>query len=1054
MDTSFAVVAIRGLRRVWGALAMMALAVAASADSVPENPYLGASHVPASQPGWERFQNEADPDAPKDEPMGGFTRRGTPVNKRTKECFPAEQRNLFNEVDEVPGGPGGALEPFDFSDGGVVSDVGRDAIRGRNTWMLWGEGNEAFWGWLQEEGYGLIDFLVLLDSRVRDQRFQSGGMINQPGMKSASTKILGLYLDAADGAKVQLQQPATDLDHNHQLEKRAEPPADHANKSTLSRPFEPADDSGYAEVVAQLAQDGVDPNVYGYPSGVVGLRLMPNPDYFGRTPQAAQARAYWKSRVIDNPTDAYYTDPAIQQDPRLVRPFRVSMSCGYCHTGPHPLNPPADPEAPAWSNLSNIIGNQYWSPPALFANLVHEDNLLYQFLASQQPGTIDTSLVSTDHINNANTINAIFNVPARLVRAGVNVPELQSPANLRTPVIEESDPRINPRHTPRVLLDGADSIGAFGALSRVYLNIGTFSEEWAQCHNPLIGYKPQRPFSIATLQKNSVYWQAGDLFRIPYLKAFFTYPSSKTGQSITAPMKLADVAPATGTSRQTAQQIIEREHPLAANGRSVFLQNCAICHSSKQPDGFELTFSADWAKAAAPAPAEPTHLTLPTSYADWEAFRHSKPFAVYVERIAALAGTAQAGKDEFLDDNYLSTDIRIPITLVGTNSGRSVGTNGMRGQVWDNFSSEDYKHLPAVGAVRFYNPYLKYSNPTQDSLDVWGNNDQYYPPPGGPGYYRPASLVSLWATAPYLHNNALGNYPVRKSSNGTDIPDPSVEGRLQAFDDGIEKLFSKAKRRILGSEHPLGDWRGSSLGFAEGDPGFIYRTTAPSWIKFPALFIKPLLVGILGNFGTHLLTTYLWVALALVAALLTLYARPRHAGFLFLLLAVVSGLIVTGGRFGRVSWLFWLIPVISLGVALWFWLVRQSSLWARGVFGAVAVGFIVIALVLNAFVDGKLGPIKVGPIPQGTPINLLMNINPEAPMANLLSAVSGVARALLINRHQQDALEALHVFEAEAGQPLLEASKCPDFVLDRGHWFAEELTEAEKANLKAFLRTL
>jgi len=37
---------------------------------------------------------------------------------------------------------------------------------------------------------------------------------------------------------------------------------------------------------------------------------------------------------------------------------------------------------------------------------------------------------------------------------------------------------------------------------------------------------------------------------------------------------------------------------------------------------------------------------------------------------------------------------------------------------------------------------------------------------------------------------------------------------------------------------------------------------------------------------------------------------------------------------------------------------------------------------------------------------------------------------------------------------LLEASKCPDFVLDRGHWFAQGLTEDEKNELKAFLRTL
>jgi hypothetical protein len=103
-------------------------------------------------------------------------------------------------------------------------------------------------------------------------------------------------------------------------------------------------------------------------------------------------------------------------------------------------------------------------------------------VASQQPGTIDTSLVSTDHINNSNTINAVFDLLARLERAMLNPPERQSASNLLVPSIEESLQKTNPRHTPRVLLDGADSIGAFGALARVYVNIGTYSEEWKRLH--------------------------------------------------------------------------------------------------------------------------------------------------------------------------------------------------------------------------------------------------------------------------------------------------------------------------------------------------------------------------------------------------------------------------------------------------------------------------------------------------------------------------------------------------------------------------------------------
>jgi hypothetical protein len=45
-------------------------------------------------------------------------------------------------------------------------------------------------------------------------------------------------------------------------------------------------------------------------------------------------------------------------------------------------------------------------------------------------------------------------------------------------------------------------------------------------------------------------------------------------------------------------------------------------------------------------------------------------------------------------------------------------------------------------------------------------------------------------------------------------------------------------------------------------------------------------------------------------------------------------------------------------------------------------------------------------------------------------------------------------FISEAAGPMMRASKCPDFVLDRGHYFGEGLTDEEKKALVAFLKTL
>ncbi|GHC93652.1 hypothetical protein GCM10007320_44830 [Pseudorhodoferax aquiterrae] len=990
----------------------------------------------------------------------------------------------------------------------------RQAVRGQNTWMLWGQGNEVFWGWLQEQGYGLADLLVLLDSRQRGSRFKDLGVVNQPGMRTQQGEpVLGLYLDEAD----------PDPKNKVWLEGLTGPyPAGY------SEPFAIGNRRLYESTIARLAQDGVDPRVYGYPSGVVGLRLMPNPDFFGATPAAEKARAYWKEKVTDAAPGAYYVKDtknkprqAIHADPALVRPFRVSMACAFCHVAPHPLNPPTDPENPRWANLSSIIGAQYWNPPKAFLNLKQPHSFLWQFVASQQRGTVDASLVSTDHINNANTMNAVFEVNARNQRALLNPPEEQSVANLLQPSSADP-PNTSPRHTPRVLLDGSDSIGLEGALARVYLNIGAYGEQWQNLHNPLIGFTPQRPFELATIRNKSVYWQATERYRIPQLAAFFTHVTA-TKATVTQAMKLE----ATPEGRE---RLKKHEH-LVKDGRQVFLQNCAVCHSSKQPAGFALEFSRDWRQASV---TQSWPLTLPMDYADWDAYRLSPAHQAYVERLKSFVSDPKAAGKDFVSDNYLSTDIRVPVTLVGTNSGRAVGTNAMRGQVWDNFSSEDYKKLPAVGEVRFYNPSLA----GKVASDPWGNNDSYAPPEGGPGYYRPASLVSLWATAPYLHNNTLGRFnafgkedpkaAVEKKEGGeqektpekripSNDPDPSVAARLAGFDDGIDKMFWRS-RRAEGSGH-IGDLRKQLEGYAD-EPGFIYRTTEPTWIDIRAPFIRPLLAGVVGEGLLDFATGPLWWLGALIAVVLALVGRARWAGFVLAVFAASVAALLRATGIDSIHPLLWAIPglaalcaavfllmpwlrlparvffglsalvLLAIGLSLGAWVDGRGTdidtihplLWAipglvalgaavvlllpwlrlptRILFGLSALGLTAIGLWFGTLEDGRGSDIRLGPIPRGTPVNLVMNLSPEASGADLFHAVAGLTRGVLRMRKEfpGEGVErddrALPVFLQEAEQPLLKASKCPDFVLDRGHWFAEALSDQEKQQLKAFLETL
>ena len=277
---------------------------------------------------------------------------------------------------------------FNITDTYDPSNPDQQAVFGRNTWMLWCGGDEDFWDWLAQKGYGVNDLLQVIDSRRRDSRLHDFGLINQPGLKRSDTPgPWGLYLDTLE-RKIGVEgnySPAFGSTYD---------PGAQAYKDPQGR---------------TLKNDGVNPLVYGYPSGVIGMRLFPNPNFF-IGPDAKNAQARWNA-------EAFYNDHAYATDPRTVRPFTVGVSCALCHVSTHPLNPPANAEEPQWSNLSSIVGAQYFLTGGTIGSRLEKTNFLSQYLASQQPGTIDTSMTATDQINNSNAMNAIFEMPARVARA-------------------------------------------------------------------------------------------------------------------------------------------------------------------------------------------------------------------------------------------------------------------------------------------------------------------------------------------------------------------------------------------------------------------------------------------------------------------------------------------------------------------------------------------------------------------------------------------------------------------------------------------------------------
>src|SRR5678815_2585114 len=338
---------------------------------------------------------------------------------------------------------GGGRKPSDFPE--LAADVFKamdggidlsaDEIKGRNTWNLWCGGDEQFWDRVAREALGLFDLLKTIDSRKRDQRFKELGLINQPG-----------YRQATKPDKYGLW---------------------------IDEPVEPEPES-------------IDPKVFGRATGVMGFRLFDNPDFQGEAVKA------WDPEKYDK-------DPQYAASKGLIRPYRVGVSCGSCHIAFHPCKPPADVNNPKWENLASAIGNQYINEGAVFAPNVKEGGFFKEMLKNQPRGTSYTSRIATDHINNPNTINPIFELGARLSMAQE---ETLADESLLIPGAQKT------MKVPHILKDGADSVGVPGATIRVYINIGMFSQHWLQQHHALIGLTPQKPFSIKAAQENSVYWLA------------------------------------------------------------------------------------------------------------------------------------------------------------------------------------------------------------------------------------------------------------------------------------------------------------------------------------------------------------------------------------------------------------------------------------------------------------------------------------------------------------------------------------------------------------------
>jgi hypothetical protein len=676
---------------------------------------------------------------------------------RTAASLPGSADDYLRDMDygltKDPEAARAALDPYWP---GITAQEAVDAIaRGRNNWTIWTAGNDRLWDELSRQSFGNLDLLKTLSNHPamnysRDNRWQYLGLVNEPCFQKGTgprDDRYGLWLDVRD----------PDCEYGPD-------------------PFE--DEEKYPGVRIGARGENIPVgSYYGYASGIVGLRIFPNPAF------DEKAEAAWDP-------ERYYTDETYYNNKDLVKPYRVGMSCGFCHVGPNPTNPPPDPENPKWEHLNNNPGAQYFWIDRIFQWDVDTSDFIHQLFRTSRPGALDTSLVSSDQINNPRTMNAVYSVGPR-VEIGLKWgKEHLSGGELNNAQFKDYSPPLphdsvlmefykdgDTVYTPRVLKDGADSVGVLGALNRVYINIGLFSEEWLLHFIPLIGGADITPIPIATLDKNSVYWQANETQTIDTALFFLA----------------------------TAQPDLLREAPggpahikedLVPQGREIFARTCARCHSSKLPEKAFTDFFPE--NGCVEGAGDKTYLQCWEDYWQWTKSDEFKDAMVAI-----------ANEPDFEKDNYFSTELRIPVTLLETNACSPLATNAIAGDIWNDFSSSSYKNLPAVGSLLVHDP--------RD-----GSPKEYEAPGGGRGYTRVPSLISAWSTAPFLLNNALGKFEWTGS----------VDGRIASFEDSITKLLWPQNRE--------GD-REYVTRSGKLVPGVIDRTTERSYLKIARGFLPDFL---------------------------------------------------------------------------------------------------------------------------------------------------------------------------------------------------------------------
>jgi len=658
---------------------------------------------------------------------------------------------------------------------------------GRLIWFKATAGNDRFHTYTFQQRVGvLVDWYRVLRTDQRDDRFHAWGVINDPSCCKPG--------DPGCPAK----RP----------------------EETYGFDWCPGDDillkyvgkTGYVDPACGLKDAPLDPDdphskggkvdlrhspcdlKFGTSTGALGIRKFPNPRFNAeKWRQLNGSLAGWEGfdkamvKQTGIPSDARVSKLA---DASVEPPYLIGTSCGSCHIAFDPLNPPANPARPRWENIRGLIGNQYTRMSELLGSAMARTSLEWQMFTHARPGVTDTSAISHDQVNNPGTINALINLSQRVTFAGEAITKWRKVDSCGAEKDEEKcwcepgrDGKCwqhstrNDDKTPvriggksivlngvhHILKGGEDSIGAREAIQRVYFNIGSCSEAcWV---NHLTDFRQLDPesrafgqtaFNIGQCRRDCPNFRAIE-DRLSNILDFFL---SAEGDSMDLHVARSNERKAKNSKapEYTRQDLIvdlEKEF-----GKGAVTRGSAV-------------FAATCARC---------HSSIPEKVGG--PFKNRDFYAL------------AKGHPRQVRQDFLGNDDPTPATEVGTFRCRSLHSNHMAGHLYQEYGSESMRGKKPVPAI-----------PEREEFKN-----------GGRGYYRNVSLVNVWATAPFMHNNAIGPELCGKPKNQENDffraryvdasgklldtqpacvrYDPSIEGRLNLYKLSMYELLHPKERGI------------------------------------------------------------------------------------------------------------------------------------------------------------------------------------------------------------------------------------------------------------------